>query len=231
MDRNRLWILGTVLLIVATVMLGWMLGIAPKLSEARAANTERATVEAQNSEYEAQLATLKTQFESIDDLEAELDSLRQEVPNDADLPDFLRQLDKIGQAHSVTFTNIQVSDAQPYAPLVPPEPAASTESADDSATDPAAAAASPQPRAIDPTVNSRITAENFVAIPVSVSVDGSYDNVLAFIKGVQEGTRLTLVTAFNTAAATDPKATTITASVSGLIYVLLDSAAAVTPVG
>jgi Tfp pilus assembly protein PilO len=243
MDRNRLWILGAVLVIGATAVLGWLLGISPKLGEARAADIERVSVEAQNSAYRTQLETLKAQFESIGELRTELATLRQAVPSEADLPEFLRQLDDIGRAHSVTFSSIQVSDAKPYAPILPSEPVATAEAPARGATDAVALAAASPPAAADtPAVTSRVTAANFVAIPVSLTVDGGYDNVLAFIKGVQDGSRLMLVTAFNTNAAPDGDgavssaatastaadttgfhAATVTGTISGFVYVLLNS--------
>jgi Tfp pilus assembly protein PilO len=240
MDRNRLWILGAVLVIGATAVLGWLLGISPKLGEARAADIERVSVEAQNSAYRTQLETLKAQFESIGELRTELATLRQAVPSEADLPEFLRQLDDIGRAHSVTFSSIQVSDAKPYTPILPSEPVATAEAPARGAV--ALAAASPLAAADTPAVTSRVTAANFVAIPVSLTVDGGYDNVLAFIKGVQDGSRLMLVTAFNTNAAPDGDgaassaatastaadttgfhAATVTGTISGFVYVLLNS--------
>jgi hypothetical protein len=118
----------------------------------------------------------------------------------------------------------QISDAQSYAPVVPVEPPVAAEEPAAEATEPGTVAdASPQPSATDQTLNSRITANNFVAIPISLTVNGEYGNVLSFIKGVQEGARLTLVSAFSTTAGTDPSATAVTGNISGLVYVLLDS--------
>ena len=49
MTGNRIWMIGTALAIVGIVLLGWFLGVAPKLAEARSANEQRTTVEAQNA--------------------------------------------------------------------------------------------------------------------------------------------------------------------------------------
>ncbi|RNE59223.1 hypothetical protein EEJ31_10675 [Cryobacterium tepidiphilum] len=80
---------------------------------------------------------------------------------------------------------------------------------------------------------SLVTGDNFVAIPVSVTVHGDYGHVLDFIEGLQTGTRLVLVTGFNTTG--EPSAGSrggestggvVTASISAYVYVLLDPAAA-----
>jgi len=226
---NRLFVLGAVMLMGVVAVLGWMLGVSPKLSEARAAKAEQATVETQNASFEVQLATLKKQFESIGELRTELADLREAVPSGADIPAFVGQLDKIAQAQEVTLASITVSDAQPYVPVVaatpaapaPAEGAATGDSAAAAPIDAAAAAAAAVPA---PVVNELITATNFVAVPISLSVDGSYDNVLDFIEGLQKGTRLVMVTTVTT---TKPEATSsVTSTISGFIYVLLDPNAA-----
>lgn len=254
MDRNRIWVIGAVLLIGVTGFLGWMLGISPKLSEARAADEERVSVETQNVGYEAQVATLKTQFESIGKLKSELAALQLAVPNAADIPAFVTQLDVISQQHQVTLTDITVNDAQPYVPVVVAAPVAET--AAPVASDAAAAAeAAPvvapvAPTALDlgaalaPTPSPLVTAANFVSVPVSLTVDGSYGSVLDFLEGLQKGTRLVMVTTFSTTgavagpvgdtteAAAPASSDQVTAKISGLLYVLLaPGAGAPTPAG
>ncbi|TFB52927.1 hypothetical protein [Cryobacterium sp. Sr3] len=258
MDLNRLWVFGTVVLIAATALLGWVLGISPKLSEASLADADRVVVETQNSASELKVAALKEKFASIGELKGELSALRSAVPDAAEIPAFLTQLDSIAQQHQVTLTDISVNDAQAYAPLVVAPPALAAEAA------PTEGAASPTPTpipttaptaaeeaaALAPVPNELITASNFVSVPVSLTVSGSYGNVLDFIEGLQKGTRLVMVTTFATSmvesppvaapAATDKTAIDtlggsdqVTTTISALIYVLLDpnTAAATTPAG
>ena len=233
MSMNRLWILGAVLLIVVVVVLGWMLGISPKLGEARAAKADQASVESQNAAFETQLAALKDQFESIGELRTELSALREAVPTGADMPAFVGQLDEIAKAHNVTLTAITVSDAQAYLPIVaaplaeaaPVEGAAPGEGAavgDSAAAAPAAPA--PAPAAPAPTVNALVTAANFVAIPITLSIDGSYDAVLDFVEGLQLGERLFMVTTFTTSVTADSG--NVTGAITGFVYVLLEPGAA-----
>src|SRR5680860_1093571 len=104
MDKNRLWMLGAALLIGIASVLGWLLGISPKLDEARTAKTEQVAVEAQNSAYESELTELKEQFENIGELKQELVLLRRAIPGAAEIPAFVGQLDAIAQRHQVTLT-------------------------------------------------------------------------------------------------------------------------------
>jgi hypothetical protein len=92
--------------------------------------------------------------------------------------------------------------------------------------------------------NSQVTAANFVAIPVTISVNGTYGQALNFVDGLQHGKRLFLVTTFAStksaeAAAPAPAPTSGSTSgsssaptqaaaapswtVGGYVYVVLDS--------
>lgn len=246
MDRNRLWMLGSIVTMVAVVVLGWFLGISPQLDAMAAANATREQVESQNAVYEQKLATLKKQFENIGALQTELAGLREAVPSDAGIPAFVGQLDAISKQHDVRLTDISVSDGEPYTPQTPPTPAPVAAGANGAAPaipTPAPATPTPAPSAAPAgapaatPAGSLVTADNFVAIPVSVTVHGAYSHVLDFIEGLQKGTRLVLVTGFNTtgepsAGSAGGKAAaggTITASISAYVYVLLDPAATPAP--
>jgi Tfp pilus assembly protein PilO len=58
-DKNKIWIAGSVLLMVVALGLGWFLGIAPQLASAATAESQRAGVQALNAKQEATLASLK----------------------------------------------------------------------------------------------------------------------------------------------------------------------------
>ena len=257
MDLNRLWVLGSVLLIAATAALGWLLGISPKLSEASLADADRVAVETLNSASARKVAALKAAFENIGELNGELSALRLAVPNAAEIPAFVTQLDSIAEQHQVTLADISVSDAQAYVPLIAPPSAIAAEvpPADIEATPTPAPTLASAPTAAEvaaalvPVPDALITAENFVSVPVSLTVFGSYGKVLDFIESLQKGTRLVMVTTFATARmeTSDPAGPAInstsiietsaaseqvTTTISALIYVLLDQAtAAPTPAG
>jgi Tfp pilus assembly protein PilO len=226
---NRLWVLGAVLLMSVVALMGWSLGISPKLAESRDATAERVAVEAQNISYELQLATLKQQFESIDGLRVDLADLRQAVPQGANIPQFVGQLDSIALQNTVSLTTITVSDAQSYAAALAttaaPEAAPLAEGAAAAAV-PAedAAAAGAAADAAEPVAPVVAPADNLIAVPISLSVEGGYQNVLDFISGLQQGERLVTVSAFGTTATADAPGM-VTGTISALIYVLLSDAA------
>ena len=69
---------------IAVAALGFILVINPKLTERAAIESQLVSVNGQNSQYEADLIALKAQFENIDELRADLDALRVNLPADAD---------------------------------------------------------------------------------------------------------------------------------------------------
>jgi len=242
MSTSRIWAIGCALVVIVSVALGWVLGASPLLATAKLADEAREAAEAQNVVYSQELVILKDQFEGIDQLEDQLGDLRVELPTGAALPGYLRQLSTEAQRNAVTLTSITTADAVAYAPTAAEVPVVEAPAADAEAADAAVPATdAPVEGAGVPVTSPLVTAENFIAIPITLAFDGGYDNVLAFVESLQKGTRLTAVTAFSTtkevaeapavsedadAPAAAPAATdAVTGTMSLLIYVLLDPAA------
>jgi Tfp pilus assembly protein PilO len=246
MSSQRIWIAGCAFVMVASVALGWLLGASPLLAAASANREAREAAQAQNSIYSEELAALKVQFEGLPQLEDELEALREELPPQADQPDYLAQLASAAQRHTVQLTSITAADAVAYAPAVAEVPAAEVPAADaeaPEATAEAEAAAEPVAAAAGagvPVTSPLVTAENFISIPMTLALEGNYGNVLDFVESVQKGTRLSAVSTFSTS--TDPagggtdsgdadgaeapaRADTVTGTVTMFIYVLVDPAA------
>ena len=225
MDRNRLWVLGAIALMGITALLGWMIGISPNLKAASAANADRLIVEQQNADADAKLAELKKQFEGIGTLKNDLASVRMAVPEGAAIPAFLRQLDTLTSQNDVRLTDFSVGDAERYTPAAIEAPVAEEEAAP-VAEDAAAAATTPATVAAAPTLPaapSGITGENFVAVPITVSIEGSYSKLLDYLDGLQKGERLALVTSLETTTVSPDIST---AKIAAYIYVLLNPASA-----
>lgn len=223
MDKNRIWTIGSVLLIVAVLGLGFLLGVQPQLAAIATANTERAAVEATNAAAEAKLAALKKQFEGIDELKAELATLVESVPTGANAPELVDQLDALAKGIGVTLTSITVADAQPYTPVeavAAPAPEPAPESGEASAD---AVVVVPEPVAppgAPPLTNPLVTPGNVAVLQVQVSVKGSYAQVLDYVNGLQSGKRLFLVTALSTTASSENNGV-VEATIGGLVYAAL----------
>jgi Tfp pilus assembly protein PilO len=201
-DKNRLWIIGSVAAMVVVVALGLLFGIQPQLTAAVTADQQRQTVAADNATKLAQLHKLESDFKQLPALKESLKQLAESVPSHPDLAAMISNLDALAAGTGTTIESIAVKDAQPYAPpAVTPAPASGTPGSTATPTSTPAPTAAPtatpaKPRAPAPVTNSQVTAANFVAIPVTISVNGTYGQALNFVDGLQHGKRLFLVTTF-----------------------------------
>lgn len=236
MDKNKIWLIASVLAMVLILALGGLLVVQPQLAAAAIADRERAAVEASNAGQAAVLDQLRKDFAGIDALRGELAPLNESVPSGTEIPAFVSQLDALASASQVTLTGINVADAVPYAPVEAPvvaAPAAAAGSTPSASPTPSAvptAAPLASTAGVPPVTNPQITAANFASLEVTVKVSGSYGNALKFVSGLQSGRRLFLMTGYTTASAKDEgggESTDVAAEITGLVYVLVPPAAAV----
>lgn len=236
MDKNRIWLLGSVIAMVAVVTLGFLLGVQPHLKTMAAARAESAAVEAANLTQTATLDALKRDFADIDEVRKELEPLNVSVPTGSEMPTFVNQLSELAARTQVTIAGITVADAVAYAPVVP-APVEVPASVDDetaidetAATEAAPAEVSPVATpGMPPIVDPLITEETFASLGVEITIRGDYDRVLSFVDGLQSGGRLFLVSGISTVAATEEGSVGVDATISGLVYVLAPAAGAVVP--
>jgi Tfp pilus assembly protein PilO len=226
MDKTKIWIVASVLVMVGVLALGWFAGIDPQLQAKTATDEQRATVETQNQATELAIGRLKADFENIDELKTELATLRTSVPAAGSMPAFLTQLDNLARDSGTTVTKLTVSEAVEYtapATAVAPAPAPEAEAeAEAPAEEPAPAPVEEEPETPSVITDPRVTSENFVVIPVSVEVSGSADGTRSFLDELQHGPRLFLATQIAIAPEGGDDSETFTATVSGYVYVLLN---------
>ncbi|ROP72397.1 hypothetical protein [Curtobacterium sp. PhB115] len=224
MTRNRLNMLIAVMAMVVVALAGFFLGVQPQLAQAANDHVQQTSVDATNRTTAAELARLKERSKSLPALKAELAKLTASVPGSASMSSFYGAVDKVAAGSGVKVSAITTSDAVAY---TAPVPAASTEDA--AATDEATATASASATAAPTTgattaTDPAISGKNFSAIPVSVSVDGSFDQALAFVGGLQDGARLFLVNTVSSSASQDSADASAAASTTwtfgGYVYVL-----------
>ena len=213
--NNKLWLVIAGVAGVAILALGWFLGVSPKLDEMAAANEERAGVEAQNILHQKKLDALKKEFEQIDTLKEQLAEAQQSLPPGDDLSTFLGELHTLEGTSGVVLTSFGAGDGLNYV------------AAPGEVTDPL------------------VTADNFIAIPIDLTVQGTRPQVIEFISNLQYGKRLFLVIKLTVAQSTnavvpdpdseeEPVGGAYEGNISGFVYVLVDPSApppTPTPVG
>lgn len=209
MNSNRLWLIGTAIVVIAVFALGWFVGIQPLLATTATAISNAEAVDAINAQEQATLLQLKEEYEEIDDIRDQVDEAELSIPTRAKLSTFILQVNSLAAATGVIVSNITTGDGILY---VLPEGAAIL----DEEGQPIPAPAAP---------------ENLVFVPMNIKVSGPYASVLAFIKGLQSGDRLFMATqvavAAEAAAAPDPKSkepvvAIFGGEITGQIYVLFD---------
>lgn len=209
--NSKMWILIAAILSVAVLAMGWFLGVSPKLDEMNSANDQRVSVEQQNKLHEARVAELKKQFENIDELKEKLAEFQLALPPGDELSTFLGQLHALEASSGVLLTKFAASDGQSYVAA----PGATT--------------------------NPLVTADNFVAITIDLTVTGTRGQVIDFLNDLQYGDRLFLVTKLTVAqdqsgssGSEEGAVGGYTGTITGFVYVLVDPSApppTPTPVG
>lgn len=196
--KKGTWIGATAFASVALAAGAWFLAISPQLAEAAELREQTESVDNQNDILELAIAKLAAEFEHLDEYRTELADLRLQIPTEAELSAYLRELDAIAAAHAVVVTNVAPAMPQAFVSAVVPAPApAPTETAEEG-TEEEATAEEPTDEATPtaPAVPAGpVAPPGFVAIPVTMTVVGTYDNTVAFLSSLQTGTqRLFLLT-------------------------------------
>ncbi len=200
MKGNRLWLLGTVAVMAAVVLLGWFLGIAPRLAEADATGIELASVEQLNLVQEAEIAALQAQQSDTEALQEELATLRDAIPSSVRADAFVDSVTAAAAQAGVAIKSIRFEDPGPWG-VAPESEGAPSPTAEESTTPP------PFPTA-DPGV---------FTVAVSIEVIGDPLATIAFARLLQEGERLFLATTFG--FTTDPDKV---ATLSGYVFLFVD---------
>ena len=181
------------------VVLGWFLGIDPRLAEARSADGERVGVEVLNATYEQKLVRLEQVDKNLPALTAQLDELNAALPADAQVSTLLGQLNALAAESAVELTSITAGVPERFGAADEAATAVAAEG-EAAAEQPAADATAPDGTSSDATATDTAATsamENFVSVPISVEFTGDPIALLAFVEKVQYGTRLFLVEAFD----------------------------------
>lgn len=229
MSRTRLSLLLAVLSMVVVAVGGFFLAVQPQLAQTAAAHEQTTTVEQTNDASRAELVRLREQAAQLPSMRRELAALETSIPSKASLSSFIDELDGVAEASGMQVSSFTASDATAYAP--PAAAATDSGSSTSGATAAPSAAATPAPTtaaATSPTApqvvtDPAITAQNLSVVPVTVAVDGTFDQALAFVKGVQAGGRLFLITTISSTQKTGTDGgvgTTATWTFGGSVYVL-----------
>lgn len=236
------WIGGTALVSAALMAGTWLLAVQPTLARADETREQAEVTQGQNELLRAKNAQLAQDFANLPGYQADLDALRVGLPDSIDLSDYLRQLDAAALAAGITITGVEPGAAEAVPAVGAAAPATP---APDATADPAGAGTpaaddvtAPDEAAPAPTAAGAVV-PGFTAVPIKITVVGSFPAALAFLTNVQttDG-RLLLVSNLVGTGQADAEASggrpatregDIEMSTGGYLYVLTDPNQAATP--
>jgi Tfp pilus assembly protein PilO len=181
MSRIQQWMAGAVVALLVIVAAGWFLAISPQKHKVSSLAAQSTVQEQTNSGLRTKLSVLTAQMSAVPSEEAAVAAVTQKIPNDPDMPDYVRALTKIAAQTGVELVSI-----------APGTPAAVTVAA---AVVPAAAAASPSASATAvEAAPVAAPAVSLQAISVQLIVQGGYYQIEEFTKALQTLPRSTVLT-------------------------------------
>lgn len=200
MTAARIWTIGAVALIAAILALGWFLGIAPLLAQKAAADTERANVEAQTAAQQAQLQIMKTDFENLDTILADLEPLQTSIPGYEGVELFAAYVESVAASHGITVTSYVASE-MPYGGAIIEGEAGTTSSGTGG---PALTTA----------------AGTVYALPIAIGFEGTPEAFTDAVRTLQSSPRLFLVQ--NVTFARGSAGGTPSATIVGYLFLITD---------
>ena len=235
-NNPRIWIAVAAAAVLALLMGGWFLGAQPMLASAASADDATANLVAQNQGLQSKLVGLAKSAAKTDQLTAEAVVLNKSVPSSLKPNTFVRRVNEVAAQDDVTVQAVTPGSAVAYTPpasvqaalaasaasaaaAAAPAPAATTTPTPAATPAVAAAPAAQAPVHTLGTTNPLITGANFTVVPMIVTVKGTPDATLQFVKDIQRDERLFLVSGYSTSAGDDNSAA-VTAVLTGSIYTL-----------
>jgi Tfp pilus assembly protein PilO len=105
MTDTRKWTVGAVLLAIAVVAGGWFLLISPQRATVADLQAQTQAQDNTNSSLQTDIEVLKQQNKDLPEKQAELASLRTQIPDVPQLPTYIREMQDIGNKSGVSFTS------------------------------------------------------------------------------------------------------------------------------
>jgi Tfp pilus assembly protein PilO len=191
--------------LVAIAAASWFLVLGPQRAEADQIRADTDTIQASTELLEQQIADLEEIRDSLPERLAELEQLTEGFPRKAEIPAVLDQLRTTAEDAAVA---VQALTAEPPVTVVAPEAAAATPTPTPDASSEATPAPTPEASApADPATPADPDAaadpadealpagvgENLASMAVSMTVEGSYAELAAFLHAIEAAPRAYLL--------------------------------------
>lgn len=193
-STTTFWALGTAVLAVLVAAGAWFLAIDPVLAQAAEDRTATEDALARNDLLELEITKLQEQATHLDEYEAQLAALRQEIPATGDVSGLTTYLQSLADAAGVTVTVLEPGIPQELAVAAGVTTDSGTAAEDSSSDDTADDAAADDTATTDTAGADDGSAKGMYLIGVNITTVGTYDATRTFLTSLQTGNgRLFLV--------------------------------------
>lgn len=171
---ERLWFVSGGIVAFVMLLVGYFFFISPQRSNTSDVNSRAATVQQQNVALQARLDALREQNKNLPKYQAELAALKQALPSDSAISDFLRTLQSLGNATLTDVESLTVGEPVAVVAPVAAAPSATSTTTPVAPATPTDGAAAPEP-----------TVANAYSLPITASVSGSANALSKFLDQLQ----------------------------------------------
>lgn len=236
-STRKMWIIFSSLLALVLAAVAWMLVMSPVRDASTKLKSDAQSVEGSNEILSAKVAKLRTQFAQIDDLRKELGEFQTQIPATVSYTGITDEIDRAVEKSEVALLSVSAEEAiSPVTPFTaikvepknvdPNAPEGTSESAE------AAAPADSEPKTVSgapPTKTGALSTnvDGFFQLPLTITVQGSYDDILTFTQELQQGSERAILAYSISAVALEeqPESDTAPASEEGDLTYTIDAIA------
>jgi Tfp pilus assembly protein PilO len=105
-NRTSRWSIGAALLCIALLAASWFLLISPRRADATTIRGQAVTADAQAASLQQTITELKAEFADLPKQKTKLKAIKQQLPPKADIPAFVRQLQSLAAQAGVSLQSI-----------------------------------------------------------------------------------------------------------------------------
>lgn len=196
LTRTRAWVGGTVAACLLLTTAAWFLLIGPQREEASSLREQVTATQSQNALLATRVDALAQQFADLPSQEAELSRLRASVPQEARLPELIRQVSALAVEAGVSLDTI-----------TPGQPA-------------------PVTSAATGTTTAAAGVDGLLQVPLTLVASGSFPRAQAYLSALQQELPRALLVTGLTVARDGETAGDVTLSVTAAVFVLPGKATA-----
>ncbi|WP_333812165.1 hypothetical protein [Timonella senegalensis] len=187
---RKTWIAGAAVVAILILVAVWLLLITPVRDESAIANDDAEQIEYSNDVLSTRVATLRKQFEKIDEYKDQLSAYQVQIPTAVDYESIVDEIERSVEKSKVSFISVSseenIAPVKPFTELVVAEPTG-TESEEGEAS---AAQAPTEPVTVSgatPTATGALSTvvPGFYQVPLLITVQGDYEEVLEFSEQLQ----------------------------------------------